>query len=88
VTDLTKAELVAQAEHFGIAKSGTKAELQARLDAHLADLARRAAQVTDEDLTVGDWKGRPNYRCRYCPFASLRKRTARIHVADVHGGRR
>lgn len=82
--ELSKPELQAQAEYLGLPKSGTKTELQERIDAKIAGVAERARSVTPDDYTVGEWSGLTNYECNRCSYASLRKRAIILHVAEMH----
>lgn len=34
--------------------------------------------------TEGKWHGHKNYKCAFCPFATLSERTIRKHVTYVH----
>lgn len=34
--------------------------------------------------TTGDWKGLPNYECRFCGFATVNHQTALEHAAEFH----
>lgn len=81
----TRNELRAQAAVLGLSQSGTKAQIGARIDAHLASVADRAKSVTSADYSVGTWAGHENYLCGMCQFASLSKRRIILHVAEVHG---
>lgn len=84
VEEPTKAELQEQAAYLGLPKSGTKAEIMARVDSRVAGIADRAAAIGPDSYTVGSWKGLPNYQCNQCSFASLKKRTTIIHIAKTH----
>ncbi len=71
----TKAALAEEAEQIGVPKSGTKAELEERIE---------TAYRTDKYLS-GKWHGKPNYSCPECSFSTvLGRRTIEIHIADAH----
>lgn len=79
-------ELRDQAEVLGLSKGGSKADIQERIDKHLAKVANRAKKVTEGHFTIGKWAGYDNHKCNYCPFASIRRRDIQLHIARIHPG--
>lgn len=86
MTEASIKDLRAQAEVLGLSKGGSKAELQARINEHLVDVADRAKRVTEGHYSTGKWAGYDNYKCNYCPFSSIKKRNIQLHIARVHPG--
>jgi hypothetical protein len=70
----TKAELVEQAQQAEVRTSGTKAEIR--------------DEIASSEFFGGYWKGRPNFKCPQCPFASIAGvRAVREHIAGMHPAR-